>query len=34
MSLKAPISGYIVWVNPELREGAELPPMAAALLWG
>ena len=26
VSLKAPISGYVIWVNPELREGAELPP--------
>jgi multidrug efflux pump subunit AcrA (membrane-fusion protein) len=32
VSLKAPISGYIIWVNPELREGAELPPMPAAVV--
>jgi len=26
-SLKAPCGGYVVWVNPALREGAELNPM-------
>ena len=25
-TLTAPIGGYIIWVNPELREGAELDP--------
>jgi multidrug efflux pump subunit AcrA (membrane-fusion protein) len=34
VSLKAPISGYVIWVNPELREGAELPPMPAAFQVG
>jgi multidrug efflux pump subunit AcrA (membrane-fusion protein) len=34
VSLKAPCSGYIVSVNPELREGAELPPMPAAFQVG
>ena len=32
VSLKAPISGYIIWVNPEMREGAELPPMPVAFV--
>ena len=34
VSLKAPISGYVVWVNPGLRVGAELPPMPAAFQVG
>jgi len=34
VSLKTPISGYVIWVNPELREGAELPPMPAVLQVG
>jgi multidrug efflux pump subunit AcrA (membrane-fusion protein) len=34
VSLKAPCGGYIVSVNPELREGAELPPMPAAFQVG
>jgi multidrug efflux pump subunit AcrA (membrane-fusion protein) len=34
VSLKAPIKGYVIWVNPELREGAELPPMPAAFQVG
>jgi multidrug efflux pump subunit AcrA (membrane-fusion protein) len=34
VSLKAPISGYVIWVNPELREGAELPPLPAAFQVG
>jgi multidrug efflux pump subunit AcrA (membrane-fusion protein) len=34
VSLKAPISGYVIWVNPELRVGAELPPMPAAFQVG
>lgn len=34
VSLKAPCSGYVVWVNPELREGAELPPMPAVFQVG
>jgi multidrug efflux pump subunit AcrA (membrane-fusion protein) len=34
VSLKAPCSGYVVWVNPEMREGAELPPMPAAFQVG
>lgn len=25
-TLMAPIGGYIIWINPELREGAELEP--------
>ena len=33
-SLKAPIAGYVIGVNPEIREGAELPPMPAAFLVG
>jgi multidrug efflux pump subunit AcrA (membrane-fusion protein) len=32
VSLKAPISGYIIWVNPEMREDAELPPSQVALV--
>jgi len=31
-SLKAPISGYIILVNPEMREGAELLPLPAAVV--
>ena len=34
VSLKAPISGYVIWVNPELRVGAELPPMPAVFQVG
>ncbi|MBU4355147.1 MAG: efflux RND transporter periplasmic adaptor subunit, partial [Proteobacteria bacterium] len=34
VSLKAPCSGYVVWVNPEMREGAELNPMPAAFQVG
>lgn len=34
VSLKAPISGYVISVNPELRENAELPPMPAAFQVG
>jgi multidrug resistance efflux pump len=34
VSLKAPISGYVILVNPEMREGAELPPMPGVLLVG
>jgi multidrug efflux pump subunit AcrA (membrane-fusion protein) len=34
VSLKSPISGYVIWVNPEMREGAELPPMPAAFQVG
>jgi len=34
VSLKTPISGHVIWVNPEMREGAELPPMPAALQVG
>jgi multidrug efflux pump subunit AcrA (membrane-fusion protein) len=33
-SLKAPCSGYIIGVNPEMREGAELPPFAGAFIVG
>jgi multidrug efflux pump subunit AcrA (membrane-fusion protein) len=34
VSLKAPISGYVIWVNPEMRENAELGPLPAALQVG
>jgi multidrug efflux pump subunit AcrA (membrane-fusion protein) len=34
VALKAPISGYIIWVNPEVRVGAELPPLPAAFQIG
>jgi multidrug efflux pump subunit AcrA (membrane-fusion protein) len=34
VSLKAPCSGYVVWVNPEMREGAELGPLPAAFQVG
>ena len=34
VSLKAPISGYVIWVNPEMREGAELPPLPGAFQVG
>jgi len=33
-SLKAPISGYIIGVNPEMRDGAELTPMPGAFQVG
>ena len=33
-SLKAPCSGYVIGVNPEMREGAELPPLPAAFQVG
>jgi len=29
ITLKAPIDGHLIWVNPELREGAVLPPVQA-----
>ena len=34
VNLKSPIAGYVIGVNPEIREGAELPPMPAAFLVG
>jgi multidrug efflux pump subunit AcrA (membrane-fusion protein) len=34
VSLEAPCTGYIVWVNPEVREGAELIPMPAVFQVG
>jgi len=34
VSLKAPISGYIISVHPEVRVGAELPPLPAAFQVG
>ena len=34
VSLKAPCSGYVIWVNPEMREGAELSPLPAAFQVG
>ena len=34
VALKAPISGYVIWVNPEVRVGAELPPLPAAFQIG
>jgi multidrug efflux pump subunit AcrA (membrane-fusion protein) len=34
VSLKAPISGYVIGVNPEMRESAELPPLPAAFQVG
>jgi multidrug efflux pump subunit AcrA (membrane-fusion protein) len=34
VSLKAPCSGYVVWVNPEVQEGAELAPMPAVFQVG
>jgi multidrug resistance efflux pump len=33
-SLKAPIGGYVIWVNPELRQGAELPTLPGAFQVG
>jgi multidrug resistance efflux pump len=27
VALKAPISGHVIWVNPKVRVGAELPPL-------
>jgi multidrug resistance efflux pump len=34
VSLKAPIASYVIGVNPEIREGAELPPMPLAFQLG
>jgi multidrug efflux pump subunit AcrA (membrane-fusion protein) len=34
VALKAPITGYVIWVNPEVRVGAELPPLPAAFQVG
>jgi multidrug efflux pump subunit AcrA (membrane-fusion protein) len=34
VALKAPISGYVIWVNPEVRVEAELPPLPAAFQVG
>jgi len=33
-NLKAPFSGYVIGVNPEMREGAELPPLPGAFIVG
>jgi multidrug efflux pump subunit AcrA (membrane-fusion protein) len=32
--LKSPIDGYIIMVNPEMREGAELPPTPGVFMVG
>ena len=34
VSLKAPISGYVIQVNPQVRVGAELPPLPGAFQVG
>jgi multidrug efflux pump subunit AcrA (membrane-fusion protein) len=34
VALKSPIDGYVIWVNPEVRDGADLPPMPAAFQVG
>jgi multidrug efflux pump subunit AcrA (membrane-fusion protein) len=34
VSLKSPITGYVIWVNPEIRESAEVLPMPAAFQVG
>jgi multidrug resistance efflux pump len=34
VSLKTPIGGYVIWVNPEVVQGAELPPLPAAFQVG
>jgi multidrug efflux pump subunit AcrA (membrane-fusion protein) len=34
VSLKAPINGYVIWVNPEIRFGAELTPLPGAFQVG
>ncbi|MFZ5448740.1 MAG: efflux RND transporter periplasmic adaptor subunit [Thermodesulfobacteriota bacterium] len=34
VALKAPISGYVIWVNPEVRVGAELAPLPAVFQVG
>jgi len=34
VSLKAPINGYVIQVNPQVRVGAELPPLPAAFQVG
>jgi multidrug efflux pump subunit AcrA (membrane-fusion protein) len=34
VNLKSPIDGYVIWVNPEIRESAELTPMPAAFQVG
>lgn len=34
VALKSPISGHVIWVNPEVRVGAELPPLPAAFQIG
>ncbi len=34
VALRAPISGYVIWVNPEVQAGAELPPLPAAFQVG
>jgi multidrug efflux pump subunit AcrA (membrane-fusion protein) len=33
-SLVAPISGYVIWISPEMRPGAELPPVPAVFQVG
>jgi multidrug efflux pump subunit AcrA (membrane-fusion protein) len=34
VALKAPISGYVIWVNPEVQVDAELTPLPAAFQVG
>jgi multidrug resistance efflux pump len=34
VNLKAPCSGHVIWVNPEMQEGAELSPLPAAFQVG
>ncbi len=34
VSLLAPISGQVIWINPEVREDAELPPGAGLFVVG
>jgi len=33
-ALRAPMDGYVTWISPEVRPGAELPPAPAVFLVG
>jgi multidrug resistance efflux pump len=34
VNLIAPIAGHVIWINPEMRVGAELPPGTGAFVMG
>lgn len=34
VNLIAPVAGHVIWINPELRQGAELPPGTGVFVIG